>query len=61
MNTSYNIFHIAFMVMGVKESTLLNKLFTLLNIAVIAFIVACGSITANAKNWDIHVYVINFI
>jgi len=49
------------MVMGVKESTLLNKLFTLLNIAVIAFIVACGSITANAKNWDIHVYVINFI
>ena len=43
----------AFMVVGVKESTMLNKLFTLLNIVVIVFIFVCGIIKADIANWRI--------
>ena len=43
----------AFMVMGVKESTLLNKIFTLLNIVVIVFIFVCGIIKSDLSNWRI--------
>jgi cationic amino acid transporter 3 len=42
-----------FMVIGVKESTLLNKIFTAINICVILFIFICGLIKANLSNWEI--------
>lgn len=45
------------MVIGVKESTLLNKLFTVLNIVVIGFIVICGAIKADIANWNVEVNV----
>jgi len=41
------------MVVGVKESTTLNKLFTGLNIVVIGFIVIVGSLKADINNWMI--------
>lgn len=43
------------MVIGVKESTLMNKMFTVLNIAVIGFIVVCGAIKADTSNWELQV------
>ena len=43
------------MVIGVKESSLMNKIFTILNIVVIAFIVVCGSTKANPANWKLEV------
>jgi cationic amino acid transporter 3 len=47
------IFKIALMVVGVKESSLLNKIFTALNILVILFIVAFGASKLDIKNWQI--------
>lgn len=44
---------LALMVVGVKESSLLNKLFTALNILVILFIVAFGASKLDIKNWQI--------
>ena len=41
------------MVVGVKESSLLNKLFTALNILVILFIVAFGASKLDIQNWQI--------
>lgn len=43
----------ALMVVGVKDSSLLNKLFTALNILVIAFIVGIGSFRLDINNWQI--------
>jgi len=41
------------MVVGVKESTFMNKLFTGINIVVIGFIVIAGSLKADISNWRI--------
>jgi hypothetical protein len=41
------------MVVGVKESSLLNKIFTALNILVISFIVVSGASKLDSKNWQI--------
>ena len=41
------------MVIGVKESTAMNKLFTALNIIVIGFIVICGAFKTDVGNWKI--------
>jgi hypothetical protein len=49
-----------FKVIGVKESTLLNKLFTALNIVVIVFIFVCGVIKSDLSNWEIKPTVILF-
>ena len=45
------------MILGVKESSALNKFFTILNIAVIVFIVAFGAINVDLNNWRLHVNV----
>ncbi len=45
------------MIVGVKDSSQLNKLFTILNIAVIVFIVAFGITSADLDNWMIPVNV----
>lgn len=39
------------MVAGVKESTFLNKIFTVLNVVVIVFIFVAGLTKANKANW----------
>lgn len=41
------------MIVGVKESSLLNKLFTLLNIVVIGFIFVSGVFKADLANWEL--------
>jgi amino acid transporter len=40
------------MIVGVRESAMLNKAFTLLNILVIAFIFVSGLFYADIKNWQ---------
>ena len=42
-----------FMVVGVKESSMLNKIFTLLNIGVILFIFISGLFKADLANWKL--------
>ena len=42
---------ICFMIIGVEESALMNKLFTVLNIIILMFIIASGSTKANTNNW----------
>lgn len=42
-----------FMVVGVKESAAMNKLFTALNIIVIGFIVVVGAFKADIRNWQL--------
>lgn len=41
------------LIIGVKESSTLNSVFTLLNIAVILFIIIAGAIKANFNNWSL--------
>lgn len=41
------------LLIGVKESTFLNKLFTVLNIFIILLIAICGSTKADFNNWKI--------
>ncbi|XP_025836185.1 cationic amino acid transporter 2 isoform X2 [Agrilus planipennis] len=38
---------------GVKESSFLNNIFTVLNLVVIAIVIVAGSINADVKNWRI--------
>ncbi|XP_023704645.2 high affinity cationic amino acid transporter 1 isoform X3 [Cryptotermes secundus] len=39
--------------LGVKESSLVNSLFTIVNIAVVLFVILAGSFKADSKNWAI--------
>lgn len=41
------------MVVGVKDSSNMNKVFTLLNVIVIGFISIVGAFKADIKNWEI--------
>jgi hypothetical protein len=49
------------MVVGVKESALLNKLFTLINISLLSFIIICGATKADFSNWNININVIHLL
>lgn len=49
------------MVVGVKESALLNKLFTLINISLLSFIIICGATKADISNWNININVFNLL
>jgi amino acid transporter len=42
-----------FLIIGVKESTLLNSIFTLFNIVCILFILITGATKANFSNWNL--------
>ncbi len=42
-----------FMIIGVKESTLMNKVFTVMNVSILSFIIVCGATKANFNNWKI--------
>jgi amino acid transporter len=38
---------------GAKESSFMNKIFTILNLSVILFVIVCGGIKSNLNNWKI--------
>lgn len=40
-----------FMIIGVKESSIMNKIFTLLNISVLVFIIITGITRIDLTNW----------
>lgn len=42
------------MIAGVKESSFLNKIFTLLNILVLMFIFVAGLTRASQINWNLY-------
>jgi amino acid transporter len=43
------------MIVGVKESAFANKLFTLVNVLILAFIIVIGATKANFSNWNLAV------
>ena len=45
------------MIIGVKESSLINKIFTMINITVLSFIIITGATKANFANWSLDVSV----
>lgn len=45
---------IGLMVVGVKESTTLNKIFTIVNIVILSFIIVCGATQVNFSNWQVN-------
>ncbi len=42
------------MIIGVKESTLMNKIFTFIKIAILTFVIICGATKVNIDNWKIN-------
>jgi hypothetical protein len=48
------------MIIGVKESSFINKIFTMVNITVLSFIIITGATKANFNNWAISVDVMKF-
>ncbi|XP_025159705.1 cationic amino acid transporter 3 isoform X2 [Harpegnathos saltator] len=44
---------VALLCVGVKESSILNNVFTVINLTTIAIIIVAGSIKANPSNWSI--------
>lgn len=42
------------MIIGVKESTLMNKIFTFLNVLVLSFIIVTGATKVDFDNWQIN-------
>ena len=41
------------MIIGVKESTMANKIFTAINVSVLSFIIISGATKVNPSNWHI--------
>ena len=41
------------LIIGVKESSMLNSVFTILNIVVILFIIIAGAVKANFDYWKL--------
>ena len=39
--------------LGVQESTVINNILTVVNLAMIAYIIICGVFKANVHNWKI--------
>ncbi|XP_069690757.1 high affinity cationic amino acid transporter 1-like isoform X3 [Periplaneta americana] len=44
----------AALALGVKESSLVNNLFTFINVGVVLFVILAGSFKAESKNWNIN-------
>ena len=43
------------MIIGVKESTTINKILTLFKILVLIFVIIAGATKANFDNWNINI------
>ena len=41
------------MIVGVKESAMMNRVFVCLNTIIISFIIISGATKANVKNWNL--------
>lgn len=39
---------------GVKESTMMNNIFTIVNLITVITVIICGSLKADLKNWSLH-------
>lgn len=47
-----NLFFTVLLIIGVKESATLTKIFTMLNLLVLSFISLCGMFTEHWSNWS---------
>ena len=47
-------FILGLMIIGVKESTFLNKIFTSIKVLILLFIIICGTTKVNVDNWRIN-------
>ena len=43
----------AILIIGVRESSTMNNIFTSVNLCVVLFVLICGSIKISFQNWDI--------
>ena len=54
------ICQIVMLIIGVKESSMLNSIITLSNLAIVVLIIVCGSLKVDFSNWKLHPNVKNF-
>ncbi len=52
-----NCFNAVMLIIGVKESSLLNSIITSANLAIVLLIIICGSIKLDFSNWTLLPYV----
>lgn len=43
------------MIVGVKESALMNKIFTVFNVLILSMIIVTGATQANFSNWNLEI------
>lgn len=53
LDVSYSIFPTGVLVLGARESTLVNKVFTVINLLVLSFIILSGFIKGDLHNWEL--------
>lgn len=49
----YDTFFSAALAFGLKKSAVMNNVFTSINIAIVLFVIICGSLKADISNWRI--------
>ena len=53
LHVSYSIFPAGVLVLGVRTSALVNKMFTGINLLVLSFIILSGFIKGDLHNWQL--------
>ena len=53
LDVSYSIFPTGVLVLGAHGSTLVNKVFTVINLLVLSFIILSGFIKGDLHNWEL--------